>query len=278
MDASSAIGGRYAYTEDFNAGCTVGIGESMYIVAMRIALIRNTGYIQNTIGGGARSSSGTAYYTPISSRTNLHVLINTRVTKLLNTAEDGDTPVFDSVELEQSLTVQATNEVILAAGTIGTPQILQLSGIGDSAALSGLGIEPIVDLPDVGTNLQDHPMAVVYLQVNSTKGWDDVTRNDTVFGDYLAEWESSRQGLFVDSPANTLAFMRLPSNASIFEQYSDPSPDECSAHTELLFVVRLPYLQFYGLCLTVSLARTDLLHSAELPNPLPGTTSQSSPL
>ena len=145
--------------------------------------------------------------------------------------------MYDSVELEQSLTIHATNEVVLAAGTIGTPQLLQLSGIGDSDVLSGLGIESAVNLPDVGKNLQDHPMAVVYLQVNSTKGWDDVTRNDTVFNDYLQEWEASREGLFVNSPANTLAFMRLPSDASIFEQYSDPSPDECSAHTELIFVV-----------------------------------------
>ncbi|KAF7800288.1 hypothetical protein EIP86_011536 [Pleurotus ostreatoroseus] len=146
-------------------------------------------------------------------------------------------PITPHVELEQSLTIHATNEVLLAAGTIGTPQLLQLSGIGDSDVLSGLGIESAVNLPDVGKNLQDHPMAVVYLQVNSTKGWDDVTRNNTVFNDYLQEWEASREGLFVNSPANTLAFMRLPSDASVFEQYSDPSPDECSAHTELIFVV-----------------------------------------
>ncbi|THG97950.1 hypothetical protein EW026_g4147 [Hermanssonia centrifuga] len=124
----------------------------------------------------------------------------------------------------------------MAAGAIGTPQILQLSGIGNSDVLSGLGIEPILDLPDVGQNLQDHPMAVAYYQVNSTKGWDDVTRNSTIFGEYLDEWESSRQGLFVDSPANVLAFMRLPEDAPIFEDYEDPSPDQCFAHTELIFV------------------------------------------
>ncbi len=193
--------------------------------------------MQNTIGGGERSSSGTAYFAPVEGRTNLGVLLNSRVTKLINSANDGDTPSFDTVEIAQSSLVSARLEVIMAAGAIGTPQILQLSGIGNSDVLSGLGIEPILDLPDVGQNLQDHPMAVAYYQVNSTKGWDDVTRNSTIFGEYLDEWESSRQGLFVDSPANVLAFMRLPEDAPIFEDYEDPSPDQCFAHTELIFVV-----------------------------------------
>jgi choline dehydrogenase len=54
------------------------------------------------------------------------------------------------------LTVQASAEVILCAGAVGSPQILQLSGIGAAADLKSKGVEPIVDLPGVGANLQDH--------------------------------------------------------------------------------------------------------------------------
>lgn len=236
MNASKQLGGRFAPVEDFNAGCNVGIGECG-TYSLFLPTHRPEGYMQNTVGGGQRSSSGTAYYAPAEGRNNLFVLLNTRVTKLINSAKKGATPVFDTVQLEESITVSAQQEVILSTGTIGTPQILQLSGIGDAATLSGLGITPIVNLTDVGKNLQDHPMAVAYLQVDSTMGWDDVTRNNTVFGEWLSEWESSHQGLFVDSPANVQAFMRLPDNATIFQQYSDPSPDQCMAHTELIFVV-----------------------------------------
>ena len=52
--------------------------------------------------------------------------------------------------------VRASKEVILAAGSVHTPQILQLSGIGDAAQLQNLGIKVVSDLPGVGRNLQDH--------------------------------------------------------------------------------------------------------------------------
>lgn len=276
VDASRDLGGRYAYNDDFNAGCTVGVGEYLICIFLSSCLKISPGYIQNTIGGGARSSAGTAYFDPVQNRTNLHVLLNTRVTRLINTAADGATPAFDTVELGQSLAVTASNEVILSAGAIGTPQILQLSGVGDSNVLSKLGIETVVDLPDVGKNLQDHPMAVAYLQVNSTKGWDDVTRNDTVFAEYLDEWQTSREGLFVDSPANVLAFMRLPDNATIFNQYSDPSPDQCSAHTELIFVVRIPCHVMRKYEMTYATFRMVSRLSEPLPSLPQGTTSQSS--
>lgn len=56
-----------------------------------------------------------------------------------------------------SHTVKASKEVILAAGAVHSPQILQLSGIGDRKLLESLEIEIIVDLPGVGRNFQDHP-------------------------------------------------------------------------------------------------------------------------
>jgi choline dehydrogenase-like flavoprotein len=56
-------------------------------------------------------------------------------------------------------TVHATKEVILAAGALHTPQLLQISGIGDERLLSNLGINVVVDLPGVGQNYQDHPLA-----------------------------------------------------------------------------------------------------------------------
>jgi choline dehydrogenase-like flavoprotein len=63
--------------------------------------------------------------------------------------------------------VRARKEIILAAGTVHTPQILQLSGIGAASQLQGLGIDVVEDLPGVGANFQDHPGPQVSYQCKS---------------------------------------------------------------------------------------------------------------
>ena len=67
---------------------------------------------------------------------------------------------------------KANKEVILSAGTVGSPQILMLSGIGDEKHLSEMGIETIMNLPEVGKNLQDHLMVGINLDVNDGFGVD----------------------------------------------------------------------------------------------------------
>lgn len=68
--------------------------------------------------------------------------------------------------------INAKKEVILSAGTIGTPTILLHSGIGDKTALESLGINSVVDLPDVGKNLVDHPTMSVSWNTTSTNPFD----------------------------------------------------------------------------------------------------------
>ncbi len=93
----------------------------------------------------------------------------------------------------------ATKEVILATGAINTPQLLLLSGIGDSAQLSQFNIRTIVNLPDVGRNLQDHAMLLNVFSVNSNLTNDDIGRNTTLFQNDLAQWEQSHTGPFATS-------------------------------------------------------------------------------
>ena len=64
--------------------------------------------------------------------------------------------------VDSSFNVTASKEVILSAGTYGTPQVLLLSGIGDSQELESVGVNPVVELPSVGKNLTDH----VFLTMN----------------------------------------------------------------------------------------------------------------
>ncbi|CCM03440.1 uncharacterized protein FIBRA_05573 [Fibroporia radiculosa] len=200
------------------------------------------GWSQNSIGtNGQRSSSATAYLEPVYNRSNLDVLIQTQVTKLIPSTSSHGSPSFTAVEMAQSAgsqtyIVNASKEVVLSAGSIGTPQILMLSGIGDSNALKSVGVTPIVSLEDVGQNLIDHPLLANQWYVNSTYTFEMVEYNGTLEEDLLEEWAVDGTGLFVDNGSNQLGWLRLPENASIYRSYSDPSAGPLSPQIELIFV------------------------------------------
>lgn len=106
-----------------------------------------------------RSYARTGHFDTIN-RANFELITESKVTKIL--LDDG---AATGVSFEQRLgnnttaiTVKANKEVIIAAGAIHSPQLLQQSGIGPSALLEAAGIDTVVDLPGVGQNFQDHPM------------------------------------------------------------------------------------------------------------------------
>ena len=103
-----------------------------------------------------RSSARVNRYDRDTARPNYHVLAGTAVSRILF---EGKTAVgVEYVDLVGSTKCHATarEEVVLAAGAVHTPQILQLSGVGDAAYLTKFGIKTVIDLPGVGQNLQDH--------------------------------------------------------------------------------------------------------------------------
>lgn len=114
-------------------------------------------YTQRTIVDGRRQSAAKAFLTPIKSRANLEVRTGAHVTSL-----DFDERRCTGVTYAKggrggpAVEVRAAREVILSGGVINSPQILQLSGIGDPAHLADLGIETRHALPGVGENLRDH--------------------------------------------------------------------------------------------------------------------------
>lgn len=93
--------------------------------------------------------------------------------------------------------------MIISAGVIGTSKLLQLSGIGEPNSLRALKIPPLVNLPDIGQRMQDHPLVPMYFHVNSNQTFDDVFGNSTVLAELLAQWNTSRTGILTDSPGNT---------------------------------------------------------------------------
>lgn len=215
-----------------------------------------TGWAQSTIGGGARSSSATAYLSATyQARPNLDVILNTQVTKLLQTgvtSPKAGLPVFLALEFAQSsggkkfqirlvsdtniralgprFRIAAKREIIVSAGSVNTPQLLMLSGIGDKTALSAQGITTIANLPDVGQNLSDHPMLPNQFFVNSTDTFEAIEQNGT-FANQLSElWATTLTGPLTNTLANHLGWFRLPSSDPIFETYADPSAGPNTAH------------------------------------------------
>ncbi|KAJ7902571.1 aryl-alcohol oxidase [Mycena olivaceomarginata] len=213
----------FPFNLDINGGTPLGIGWG-----------------QSTIDShGQRSSSATSYLGPqFINRTNLHVLIKAQVSRLIQTASNP--PTFKSVEFIQGGTgelqvVSATKEIILSAGSIGSPHILLNSGIGDRQALIDIGIQPIVHLPDVGQNLSDQATIGVYWEVNSTDTFDTISRNSTLAGEVLEEWLDDRSGRFVSSVlGNILGWVRLPLDNPVLEGQVDPAPGPNSPHYEIL--------------------------------------------
>ncbi|MSO43452.1 MAG: choline dehydrogenase [Candidatus Planktophila sp.] len=108
---------------------------------------------------GRRLSASRAYLYPVMKRTNLTIKTRAHVTKVLF---EGTTATGVEVVMKGKKQVFTSREVILCGGAINTPQILQLSGIGNEKDLAPLGIKMVHNLPGVGANLQDH--LEVYVQ------------------------------------------------------------------------------------------------------------------
>ena len=129
------------------------------------------GYFQLTAHKGRRCSTAVAYLNGARSRPNLHIITHAMVRKI---GFDNARAVRVMLDRKgQAMTINSREEIILSAGAIGSPQILQLSGIGAAHRLQALGIDVIADSPHTGENLQDH------LQIRAVyKTRKPVTLND----------------------------------------------------------------------------------------------------
>jgi len=108
-------------------------------------------YYQLTQRNARRSSAAMAYVAPNEGRANLTVRTGVQVRRIV--VEAGRAT---GVELTDGTSIKATQEVLLSSGAIGSPRLLQLSGIGPADHLQDLGVDVVLDRPQVGENLQDH--------------------------------------------------------------------------------------------------------------------------
>ncbi|KAL0937289.1 Glucose oxidase 1 [Colletotrichum truncatum] len=137
------------------------------------------------IDGATRSYAANAYLGPARTRSNLKVITEAFVSKvLLSKGRDGVTATgVKWTKGGAQYDATASKEVILAAGSIATPQLLELSGVGDQKLLKQYGIDVLVDNPAVGENLQDH----VYVPLGFATKPGVPTNEDYANGTYFQE-------------------------------------------------------------------------------------------
>lgn len=126
-------------------------------------VVRGADFFQiNSKADGTRSSSSVSYLHPVMERENLDILTDRQVARVLIDENKRATGIeYLDNPFGRTSTIKANREVIVSAGAIDTPKLLMLSGIGPTEHLSEVGVDTIVDSPGVGSNLQDHPEAVI---------------------------------------------------------------------------------------------------------------------
>ncbi|XP_043799761.1 glucose dehydrogenase [FAD, quinone]-like [Apis laboriosa] len=144
------------------------------------------GRAMGTLDNGQRQNCAKAFLSPIKNRKNLYVMTSSRADKILFQGKRA-VGVRITLSNNKSVDVRATKEVILSAGSIASPQILMLSGIGPKEHLKKMGISTLADLP-VGRNLQDHAIWLglyySYLNESVTSSPSEKNQLDDIY-DYL---------------------------------------------------------------------------------------------
>ncbi|MGH1337827.1 MAG: GMC family oxidoreductase [Aureispira sp.] len=163
------------------------------------------GYYQVTQKNGLRCSVADAYLHPVAKRPNLTIKTKAQVARIL--IEDGMATGVVYYQNGQAQEVKATKEVLLSAGAYHSPQILQLSGIGDAPALQKLGISVQKHLPGVGKNLQDHLIYFSIFHSNYKNSLDSAERFPKVLK-HLPNYLLFKKGPFTSNLAEVGAFLK----------------------------------------------------------------------
>ncbi len=208
-------------TEDFNTGDNTGVGFFQFTTNHNKSLLK------------LRCSAAKGYLDPVKKRENLKIIVNAHVQKINFEGKKAVSVSF--YQGDKIVTVKSRREIILSAGSIGSPHILQVSGVGESEKLKKNGIEVVHELKGVGKNLQDHLMFRPVYKVKNLKSLNG--KINSLFGNFLIGLEY----LFKQSGPMTMGASQVCGFAK-----SDPSKET-------------PNLQFH-----VQPISTDILGASKL--------------
>lgn len=215
--AEAAGEAGFPRTDDFNSGDNEGVG-----------------YFEVNQRSGWRWNASKAFLRPARGRKNLTILTEAHVEKLVIDTNPNGGKVCKGVILHHSgrrVGFSARREVILSAGAVGSPQVLQLSGIGPAALLQKHGIDIAVDLPGVGENLQDHLQIRAVYKLKGARTLNTIANSMIGKAMIGLEYAMKRTGPMSMSPSQLGAFTR-----------SDPS----QAHANLEYHVQPLSLDAFG--------------------------------
>jgi 4-pyridoxate dehydrogenase len=189
-DAYIAAGTRagHPYTDDYNGAQQHGFA-----------------WCQWTIHNGRRGSTSAAYLRPALRRRNLTIRTRAHATRIL--IEQGQAVGVEYRSGGQLATVRARREILLSGGTINSPQLLMLSGIGDPDHLADVGITPMMSLRGVGQNLQDHYATILSHERKEPGPFRHFTRADRLMLG-MARAYVLGSGPATDVPSGFMAFLK----------------------------------------------------------------------
>jgi len=214
-DAAAQTG--IAKTDDFNSGDNAGVG-----------------YFDVNQRSGWRWNTSKAFLRPVKQRENLTVWTEAQVEKLMFEKDANGALRCVGAKVDragQSVTVSAAKEVVLSAGAVNSPQILQLSGIGPADLLKEHGIDVVLDQPFVGENLQDHLQIRAVFKVKNAPTMNTLANSVVGKAKIGLEYLFKRSGPMSMSPSQLGAFTR-----------SDPS----RPHANLEYHVQPLSLEAFG--------------------------------
>jgi len=176
-------------TADFNGGDNEGVG-----------------HFQVTQRNGRRMSTARAFLKPVRKRQNLEIVSKAHANRIVL---DGRRAVgVNYIRNDHPATVRARREVIMSAGTIGSPQLLMLSGIGPSGLLAEHGVPTALDLRGVGANLQDHLAIRTMYRVKNTRTLNEQANSALGRVAMALQYAAFRRGPLTIPPALVNAFVK----------------------------------------------------------------------
>ena len=185
----AAVAAGIPRSDDFNRGDNEGVGP-----------------IHVNQREGRRWSAADAFLKPAMSRPNLRVEMHALADRVLFDGRRATGVAWRNGELARSAV--ATREVVLASGAFGSPQLLLRSGIGPAAELCALGIEPLVDLPGVGANLQDHLQIGLRYRLEGARTLNRAMNSGWLKAGMALRYAATRRGPLTMAPCQLGLFTR----------------------------------------------------------------------
>ncbi|MEP4379791.1 MAG: GMC family oxidoreductase N-terminal domain-containing protein [Alphaproteobacteria bacterium] len=185
---NGAVGLGIPRNDDYNGATQAGVG-----------------YFQRVIENGRRVSAARAFLHPIKYRPNLDIRTNAHTQRIL--FEGRRAVGIRYRKGAREIEIRARREVILAGGSVGSPQLLQVSGVGPAALLKDLGVNVVHDLPGVGENLSDHYLARMTARVKNARTINERARGLSLVRE-VADYALRRKGLLAMSPSQVFVFWK----------------------------------------------------------------------